>query len=480
MARSLRSPLLSNRGQKQAETGKKFQEFEETALDSYHEEHNPQGTVNLGISENTLLYRELADYFERNLHLKYSDFTYCISHKGNPRLRYALADLLNTQFNPHRPVIPDQIVVGAGLVAISSQLIGALANPGDSVLVASPYYYGFDMEFTVQHGIIPIAVSVPRADMFTPMELSHFETALEESTKKDIKIKAVILCNPHNPLGRLYPEKALIEYCKFCEKHDLQLICDEIYALSVFASPDIPYPQPFVSALSLDLESHGVNPCRVHVLYSMSKDFGCNGFRVGVLITSPHNSSLIQSMIISAFFSCSASPATSLWSTLLSDKPFLSYFLRKNRLKLEEAYEYMTSWLKFHRIPYLPSSAGHFILVDMRPILLDTHRYGTLLSIKSEQDMRERETAFLIFWQNAEQDFVDVALARIEDALGWRRWPGLGQRRTQELEDWNWLSLLGGLRGITAKVCLKFSGVRAFKLNDRDATMDQCRIRSFT
>ena len=386
-------------------------------------------------------------------------------------------------------------------MAISSQLIGALANPGDGVLVASPYYYGFDMEFTVQHGIIPIAVSVPRADMFTPMELSHFETALEESTKKDIKIKAVILCNPHNPLGCLYSETTLIEYCKFCEKHDLQLICDEIYALSVFASPDIPYPQPFVSALSLDLESHGVNLCRVHVLYSMSKDFGCNGFRVGVLITSPHNSSLIQSMIISAFFSCPASLATSLWSTLLSDKPFLSYFLTKNRLKLEEAYEYMTSWLKFHRIPYLPSSAGHFILVDMRPILLDTHRYGTLLFIESEQDMRERETAFLNFlakcgvWLtpgsachmdhgwfritfSTRQDFVDVALARIEDALGWRRWPGLGRRRTQELEDWNRLSLLGGLRGITAKVSLEFSGVRAFKLNDRDATMDQCRIRS--
>ena len=383
-------------------------------------------------------------------------------------------------------------------MAISSQLIGAIANPGDGVLVASPYYYGFDLEFTVQHGVIPVAVSVPWADMFTPMELGHFETALEESTEKGIKTKAVILCNPHNPLGRLYPEKTLIEYCKFCEKHDLQLICDEIYALSVFASPDIPYPQPFVSALSLDLESHGVNPCRVHVLYSMSKDFGCNGFRVGVLITSPHNLSLIQSMIISAFFSCPASPATSLWSTLLSDKPFLSYFLRKNRLKLEEAYEYMTSWLKFHGIPYLPSSAGHFILADMRPILLDTHRYGTLLSIKSEQDMRERETAFLNFlagygvWLtpgsachmdhgwfritfSTRQDFVDVALVRIEDALGWRRWPGLRRRKTQDLEDWNWLSLLGGLRSATAMVSLKFSGVRA-----RDATMDQCRIKSFT
>ncbi|KAK2464359.1 hypothetical protein APHAL10511_003816 [Amanita phalloides] len=451
MTREQHFPPLSIRGQKQAETGKKFEQFEKSALNAYHRD-NPQGTVNLGIADNTLLYRELVDYFKRNFHLTCSDLTYCASHRGDPRLCHALADFINTYFNPCKPVNSSHIVVGAGLVAILSQLVGALTNPGDGVLVASPYYYGYDTELMAQQGVAPVGVAIPKSDMFTPAELDYFERALVQSNKKGTRIKAVILCNPHNPLGLPYPEDAIIEYGKFCEKHNLQLICDEVYALSVFSSRDVPVPEPFISALSLDLESHGINPCRVHVLYGMSKDFSCSGFRLGALITSPSNKSLIHSMIISAFFSCPSSPAMNLWATLLSDKPFLSHFLKTNRLKLQEAYDYMSSWLRFHKIPYMPSSAGHFILVDMRPVLSDMQRYGSLLSLGAEEhaedDMAERETALLEFFSkhgvwltpgsachmehgwfrvtfSLRRDFIDVALARMEDALGWERWPGL-------------------------------------------------------
>jgi aspartate/methionine/tyrosine aminotransferase len=162
-------------------------------------------------------------------------------------------------------------------------------------------------------------------------------------------------------------------------------------------------------------------------------------------------------MIISAFFSCAASPATTLWATLLSDRPYLDYFLKTNRLKLKEAYEHMTSWLRFHKLPYLPTSAGHFLLVDMRPILSDTQRYGPLLSISRGQGMREREAALLHFlakrgvWLtpgsachtdngwfrftfSLRRDFTDVALARIEDALGWKRWIGSDEHVQQEQE----------------------------------------------
>ncbi|KAF8624618.1 hypothetical protein AX15_005773 [Amanita polypyramis BW_CC] len=391
-----------------------------------------------------------------------------MSHKGDPCLRNALADLFNTHFNPYKPILSDQIIVGAGLSAIASHLVGVLANPGDGVLLAAPYYYGFDWELTIQHDIVPVPVPVPKSDIFTLIELMHLEKALEESHQKGTRIKAVILCNPHNPLGRPYPRNVIIEYCKFCEKHNLHLICDEVYALSVFSSRDIPDPEPFVSALSIDLESNRVNPSRVHVLYGMSKDFNCNGFRIGALVTSLCNESLLHSMVISAFFSCAASPATSLWSTMLSDKTFLDYFLETNRLKLQEAYDYMTSWLQFHKIPYIPSSAGHFVLVDMRPILSDIQRYGSLLSIKSDQDMCARENVLLRFladrgvWLtpgsmchmdngwfrftfSTRRDFVQVALARIEDAMGWREWSELGR---DGFQDRTWLSLLSHAAGL--------------------------------
>lgn len=44
----------------------------------------------------------------------------------------------------------------------------------------------------------------------------------------------MIITNPHNPLGQTLSRETLIGYCKFAEKHDLQLISDEIYAMSVY------------------------------------------------------------------------------------------------------------------------------------------------------------------------------------------------------------------------------------------------------
>jgi gliotoxin/aspirochlorine biosynthesis aminotransferase len=58
------------------------------------------------------------------------------------------------------------------------------------------------------------------------------------------------------------------------------LISDEIYALSTFESHDHVEVTSFESVLSLDLEVVGCDPGRVHVLWSVSKDFGCSGLRM--------------------------------------------------------------------------------------------------------------------------------------------------------------------------------------------------------
>jgi len=98
------------------------------------------------------------------------------------------------------------------------------------------------------------------------------------------RIKAVLLCNPHNPLARCYPKKALLEVMEFCQEHGLHLIVDEIYALTdLNTSPA--KASPFVSALSLTepLVPEGavkVDSSRVHVVWSASKLFGMSGFRV--------------------------------------------------------------------------------------------------------------------------------------------------------------------------------------------------------
>ncbi|KAM6501814.1 Pyridoxal phosphate-dependent transferase [Amanita muscaria] len=441
---------LSSQGQARAEAGKQMEPFEKNSSNAYDPVHNPNGIISLALAENTLLHKELADYFERHFHLTYSDFTYG-SLRGDLRLREALSWVINAYFHPFENVTPNHLIMGNGLVSLVSHLAGAVANRGDGILVAKPFYYGWDIELPLLHGVVPVGVPVPISDMFTLAEVTYFEKMLQESNKKGIKIKAVFVCNPHNPYGRAYPRDVIIEYSRFCEKHNLHLISDEIYALSTFPSLDIPRPQPFVSALSIDLKAHGVNPSRVHVLYGISKDFNCNGFRIGALITQ-HNQSLIQSMTAIACLMVVSSPASALWTSLLTDNKSLTHFLTLNKFKLQAAYTHLTAWLKFHNLPYLPSSAGHFLLVDMRPTLSNTRSYGTLLSITDDQDMYEREVTLDRFlfargvqlrqgsmchmdngWFRIsftiERNYLNLALARVEDAMGWERWSELRPRK---------------------------------------------------
>lgn len=97
------------------------------------------------------------------------------------------------------------------------------------------------------------------------------------------RIKAVLLTNPSNPLGRCYPRNVLIECLEFCQERGLHLISDELYALTDLGH--VKKSEEFVSVLSLTdpFLPEGaikVEPNRVHVIWSASKLFGLSGLRV--------------------------------------------------------------------------------------------------------------------------------------------------------------------------------------------------------
>jgi aspartate/methionine/tyrosine aminotransferase len=78
------------------------------------------------------------------------------------------------------------------------------------------------------------------------------------------------------------PKETLLEIARFCGRHGLHLISDEIFAQSVYETPHATDPVPFSSILSLDLTGC-VDPHLVHVAYGMSKDYSANGFRLAAL-----------------------------------------------------------------------------------------------------------------------------------------------------------------------------------------------------
>jgi len=71
---------------------------------------------------------------------------------------------------------------------------------------------------------------------------------------------------------RCYSREVMIEYMRFCQKYQIHLISDEIYALTRFPTDDIPNPTPFTSLLSLPKDGI-IDPSLCHVLHGMSKVF---------------------------------------------------------------------------------------------------------------------------------------------------------------------------------------------------------------
>jgi 1-aminocyclopropane-1-carboxylate synthase len=115
-----------------------------------------------------------------------------------------------------------------------------------------------------------------------------YEQKLLEARAKGINVRILLLCNPHNPLGVCYTPEVLKAHVRLCVKYSLQLVSDEVYALSIFnTAPDGEEDgKPgFTSVLSVDSEAEGLSKEYVHILYGMSKDFAAGGLRLGCVHT---------------------------------------------------------------------------------------------------------------------------------------------------------------------------------------------------
>ena len=126
-------------------------------------------------------------------------------------------------------------------------------------------------------------VSFEDVDQFGVDCVGVYEKAFEDAKARGVNVRALLICNPHNPLGRCYTREALVELLRLCGRKSIHLISDEIYALSTYGRED-DEPETFTSVLSIDVKGL-VDREHVHVLYGMSKDFGAAGMRLGCVVS---------------------------------------------------------------------------------------------------------------------------------------------------------------------------------------------------
>lgn len=233
--------------------------------------------INLAVAENVLIFDRFKKIFQDSTsftlaHTKYPKYFY-----GEGSVRQLTANLLTATFD-HK-VEPAHLSGVSGVSAALECLAFALFKQGDTVLVPTPYWQGFKWCFQQRPNVTIIPVDLLPQDGFK-LTVSEVQKAYNDADPNN-KPKALVLTNPHNPLGINY-EKELLEelYTWVLTKTEMHIISDEMYCHSQI---DKPGPD-FVSAFKLDVYKRHKD--RVHIVWGFAKDFGLSGFKAGFIIST--------------------------------------------------------------------------------------------------------------------------------------------------------------------------------------------------
>lgn len=182
--------------------------------------------------------------------------------EGIPELTAALADKLQQCNN----ITVDQskaIFVTAGSNMAFSSLMPAIADPGDEIILLTPYYFNHEMAIRLANAK---PVLVPTQNNFHP-DIDAIKNAITNKTR------AVVTISPNNPTGAVYTKEELTAINQLCAQHGIYHISDEAYE-------DFIYEQQshFSPASLADTSTHTIS------LYSFSKAYGFAGWRVGYML----------------------------------------------------------------------------------------------------------------------------------------------------------------------------------------------------
>jgi len=329
--------------------------------DTWHAQDNPSGYISLGLAENSLMHADLLQHVQKQFSLPENACTYGDGFTGSRRLKLAIARLLNRSLNPITPLEADHILVTNGCSSALEQLAWAIANPGEGFLLGRPYYTRLNMDPSLRAGAKVIPVNFGGTDPLAVPSIGAYENAICEAELNGQRIAGLLLCNPHNPLGRCYPRETLVGLLRLYQRHRIHVISDEIYALSVWAEAghDGVVGASFESCLSLATDDI-IDPELVHVVWGMSKDFGANGFRVGAIIS--RNPPLLTSLLQGAIYSSISSVSDHVACNLLEDDVWIDTYLAENRRRLAEHYELATTWAATHGIEFAGGVNAAFFL----------------------------------------------------------------------------------------------------------------------
>ena len=171
--------------------------------------------------------------------LKHHISTYALVY-SNPTESYgkAVVDWFERRHNVH--FNKDHMVQSTGVISALYALVETLSEPNDGILIQKPVYNQFMLTIEKTRRKEINAPLVYKDGLYT-IDFDDLDAKMKEA-------KLMILCQPHNPVGRMYTRKELQQIADLAKKHNVQVISDEIHA-------DFTTDKPFVSYSEFDKEA---------------------------------------------------------------------------------------------------------------------------------------------------------------------------------------------------------------------------------
>jgi cystathionine beta-lyase len=277
-------------------------------------------------------------------------FGYAQAHDG---LNEAVLDYLARRLGVNTPL--SEIVHLGGLVPALSLAARAFCKPGDAVMTCTPVYPPF-LNVHKDAGAELIAVDHVFEDDQWTLDWAGLEAAVTPQTK------VFLLCNPQNPLGRVFSEAELIRLLEFCEAHDLIVVSDEIHCDLILDEAATPH----VSALNLP----GRFQNRLITLLAPSKTWNIAGLGYAFAVipddsvrrrfNAAKGHTLAEINALSYYAAEAAYRHGEPWRQALTG------YLRENRDILVEFIRTRCPGLKIH-----PGEATYLAWIDARDLQLD-------------------------------------------------------------------------------------------------------------
>ena len=203
------------------------------------------------------------EILDRLAQVAHEDFHQYSITWGAQNFREALADKQSRYMG--RAIDPNsEIVVTCGSTEAMMCAMMTVTDPGDKVIIFSPFYenYGAD---TILSGAQPIYVPLVPPDF-------HFDPEVLEDAFRQ-RPKALVLCNPSNPCGKVFTREELETIASLARKYDAYVITDEVYEHIVYA----PHRHTYFATLPGMWE-------RTLSCSSLSKTYSITGWRLGYII----------------------------------------------------------------------------------------------------------------------------------------------------------------------------------------------------